>query len=156
MSEAIKAILQSQWNLSLLTRLGIGRDGEVYFTDRSTAVKIFTVEETFARELKAYEKLSSLSIRKVAGHTVPQFMRASSDLKAIEMTVVQPPFLLDFASAYPTNQVPDFPEEVWQNWHEQKQEEFGDRWLDVQFVLSEFTRLTGLVILDTNSGNIRF
>ena len=156
MSEAIKAILQTQWSLSLDTPLGSGRDGDVYVSHRNTAVKIFTAEETFARELKAYEKLSRLSIRKVAGHAVPQLMRASLELKAIEMTLVKPPFLLDFASAYPTSQVPDFPEDVWQDWHQQKQEEFGDRWPDVQFVLSEFTRLTGLVILDTNCGNIRF
>jgi hypothetical protein len=59
---------------------------------------------------------------------------------------------------YLTDEVeaPDFSEEVWVQWREQKQEEFGDRWSDVDFVLAELTRLTGLVMLDVNPGNIKF
>jgi hypothetical protein len=156
MSEAIKVALHSQWNLSLTSLLGSGRDGEVYLTNHNTAIKLFIEEESFSRELVAYERLAVLSIVKVAGHAVPKFLRAQPNLRAIEMSVVAPPFLLDFASAYFTADVPDFSEEVWEEWRQQKQEEFGDRWPDVQFVLSEFQRLTGLVILDTNPGNIRF
>jgi hypothetical protein len=72
------------------------------------------------------------------------------------MTVVQPPFLLDFVSAYPADEVPDFPDEAWSQWREEKREQFGQDWPRVELVLSEFTRVTGFVLLDVNPGNIRF
>jgi hypothetical protein len=137
-------------------RLGFGRDGEVYSTDRNTAVKFFTVVETFSRERRAYEILAENQISHVAGHAVPEMIRVDESLMAIEMTIVQPPFLLDFALAYAESEAPHFPEEVWEDWRQQKSEEFGSRWPDVEFILSEFHRLTGLVLLDTNLGNIQW
>jgi hypothetical protein len=156
MSEAIRTAFQLRHGVQLLARLGSGRDGEVYLTDRNTAVKFFTVVENYLRERSAYERLARPSIELVAGHAVPLLLRADNELRAIEMKVVQPPFLLDFASAYDEADVPDFPDEVWEEWLEQKREEFGERWADVDAVLAEFTRLTGLVMLDVNPGNVRF
>ena len=136
--------------------LGSGRDGEVYLTDRNSAVKFFTIEENYFRERAAYERLSRLLITQVAGHAVPLLLQAIDEFLAIEMTVVRPPFLLDFASAYDEMEAPDFSEEVWVEWREQKREEFGDRWSNVDSVLAELTRLTGLVMLNVNPGNIKF
>ncbi len=156
MSEAIKAAFQLRYGIQLLARLGSGRDGEVYLTDRNTAVKFLTGVDNYFRERSAYERMARLSIEIVAGHAVPLLLGADDELRAIEMKVVRPPFLLDFASAYDELDAPDFSEEVWEQWREQKQEEFGERWADVDAVLAEFTRLTGLVILDVNPGNVRF
>jgi hypothetical protein len=136
--------------------LGTGRDGEVYATNNNTAVKFFTLRESYAREAQAYRVLTRLKIEEIAGHTVPRFVRADDELMAIEMGVVWPPFLLDFASAYPANSAPEFSEEVMEQWRAEKIEQFGDRWSDVEVILSQFRRQTGFVLLDVNPGNIRF
>ena len=156
MSESIKNALEQLWGVRFGPRLGFGRDGDVYLTDRNTAVKIFIANESFSRELQAYQVLTRLQIVRVAGHEVPQLLRFDESMMAIEMTVARPPFLLDFASAYPLPAVPDFPDDVWEDWRRQKQEEFGARWPDVEFILSEFQRLTDLKLLDVNPGNVRF
>jgi hypothetical protein len=156
MSEAIKILLEERWDIRLKHVLGSGRDGDVYSTDRSTAVKIFTVGESYSREVRAYERLSKLGIDQVRGHEVPEFYRAEREFMAIEMTVVSPPFLLDFASAYLVAEAPDFPEEVWDEWRREKSGAFGDRWEEVELILAEFQRVSGMVLLDVNPGNVRF
>ncbi len=156
MSEVIRTAFAARRGVQLLTRLGTGRDGDVYLTDHNTAVKFFTTRENYSRERVAYERLAQLLISHVAGHVVPMFLHADEELLAIEMTVVKPPFLLDFASAYDEAEVPDFPDEVWDEWRQSKQELFDERWNEVDAVLAEFTRLTGFVLLDINPGNIRF
>ncbi len=156
MSEAMRVAFELRHGVRLRARLGLGRDGEVYLTDRNSAVKFFTITDNYSRERSAYERLLRLAVTDVAGHAVPLLLQAVDEFLAIEMTVVRPPFLLDFASAYDELEAPDFSEEVWVQWREQKQEEFGDRWSDVDFVLAELTRLTGLVMLDVNPGNVKF
>jgi hypothetical protein len=87
----------------------------------------FSGREVYARERDAYLLLHAAGITSIAGHKIPHFIRADDDLLAIEMTIVKPPFLLDFASAYPELEAPDFPEEIWENWRAEKAEQFGDR-----------------------------
>jgi len=71
------------------------------------------------------------------------------------MTLVQPPFLLDFASAYLDNDGPDFPSEVMDEWLARKSEEFGPNWGRVPGVLAALHRL-GIVLTDIHPGNIDF
>jgi len=137
-------------------RLGFGRDGDVYSSNRTTAVKLFIDAGCFSRELRAYQVLAANQITRIGGHWVPQLRQFDEELMAIEMSIVKPPFLLDFASAYPSHEAPDFPEEVWEEWRQQKSEEFGRRWAEVEFILSEFRRLTGMTLLDVNPGNVKF
>jgi hypothetical protein len=87
---------------------------------------------------------------------VPNLIRADDELMAIEITIVEPPFLLDFVSAYPVKTAPQFSDEVWEHWYAEKSEQFGDNWPQVELVLAEFKRLTGFVLLYVNPGNIRF
>jgi hypothetical protein len=67
MSKSIKSALELLWGLRLSSRLGLGRDGDVYLTDRNTAVKIFIANETFSREVEAYQILTRLQIARVTG-----------------------------------------------------------------------------------------
>src|SRR5688500_10804785 len=108
--------------------LGFGRDGTVMYTDRDTAVKLFDQEDTYRRERDAYLLLQAQQCVNVLAHRVPDLIRYDDELRAIEMTIVEPPFLLDFASAYPEHEAPDFPDDVWEDWRAQKAEQFGDRW----------------------------
>ena len=154
--DSIKVAFESRYGVRLCTRLGFGRDGDVYLTDRNTAVKFFKLKDGFLREREVYEVLARLRIEQIAGHAVPEMLNADEAILALEMTVVQAPFLLDFVSAYPIAEAPDFSEEVWEHWQEEKCEQFEDRWPQAQYVMAEFQRLTGFVLLDVNAGNIGF
>jgi hypothetical protein len=82
---------------------GPGQDGRVVRSDRMTAVKFFDLAERFARERLVYEMLQSSQTVEIAGHAIPELIRADADLLAIEISIVERPFLLDFAGAkWPT------------------------------------------------------
>lgn len=70
------------------------------------------------------------------------------------MTIVSPPFVLDFAGAY-LDQRPDYPEEVLAEWQAEKAEQFGDRWKTVRLVISSFVPF-GIYLADVKPGNIEF
>jgi hypothetical protein len=72
------------------------------------------------------------------------------------MTVVRPQYFLDFASAFPEYDVPDFPPDVWDEWFGEKAEQFGDQWPQVLRLREELSDLLGVVLLDLNPGNITF
>ena len=69
---------------------------------------------------------------------------------AIEMTIVMPPFVVDFASASLDVSI-EFSEEIWADWERTKQEQFGLQWETVQAILIELSHM-----LDPSSSNIRF
>jgi hypothetical protein len=76
------------------------------------------------------------------------------EFRALEMTIVRKPFLLDFADAL-LDQTPDFSEDVLQQWEEDRAEIFGERWQEVTQVLAAL-RASGIYLLDINPGNISF
>lgn len=126
------------------------------YTDRATAVKLFDHPDRYLRERDVYLLLGAKAITEILGHRVPELIRHDDELLAIEMEIVEPPYILDFASAYPEDQVPDFPPEVWEEWESERAEQFGARWPQVQRLLDEFRRLLGVVLTDVNPGNITF
>ena len=70
------------------------------------------------------------------------------------MTIVRPPFLLDFADAL-LDEAPDFSEDVLRQWEEDKAEIFGEKWPEVTRVLTALQTL-GIHLLDINPRNICF
>ena len=70
------------------------------------------------------------------------------------MAFVMPPFLLDFASAWLDTR-PEFSDEVWEDWRRKNEEQFGDRWPEVQLILANFEG-RGIYMLDPSPNNIRF
>lgn len=101
-------------------KLGEGKDGIVFQTSAATAIKIFNRAETFVRERDCYLRLTETSVRKIMGFAVPQLINANEQLLVVEISIVRPPFLLDFASAY-LDDPPEFPEDVLEEWRIQKQ-----------------------------------
>jgi hypothetical protein len=85
---------------------------------------------------------------------VPQLLRIDQEFRAIEMTIVRPPFLLDFADAV-LDEPPDFSEDVLRQWEEDKAEIFGERWPEVTRILAALQTF-GVYLLDINPGNISF
>jgi hypothetical protein len=140
--------------------LGSGIHGLVYLIQGNTALggtalKVFQVREFFERELSVYERLRAAQIREILGFSVPQLIGADNELLALEMTVVERPYVLDFAGAYLDNDAPWFEDEKWETWETDKREKFGARWAEVQAVLAALEEY-GIHLLDVNPGNVAF
>jgi hypothetical protein len=80
-------------------------------------------------------------------------IRADGELLVLEMTVVERPYLLDFAGAYLDEATPQFDDEVWETWEADKREKFGERWSEVKAVLAALEDY-GIYMLDVNPGNV--
>src|SRR2546429_246191 len=87
-------------NITHMTLLGQGEDGSVWETSRHSAPKIHLTKESYSPELKAYIRLRQRIINWIAGFSVPVLLNSDDELLALEMTIVSPPYLLDFASAH--------------------------------------------------------
>jgi hypothetical protein len=70
------------------------------------------------------------------------------------MEVVSRPFVLDFAGAY-LDKPPDYSDEVLADWRSEKQEQFGERWSDVELILSSLQRY-GIYVADVSPSNVSF
>jgi hypothetical protein len=150
----------SRNRLAVREILGAGIHGQVWVLHGAaalggTALKVYFAEEFYRRELAAYERLKEAGVRKLLGFAVPQMIRADDELLALEMTVVERPFILDFAGAYLDGEGPQFDDEVWATWEADKREKFGDRWPEVKAVLAALDEF-GIQMLDVNPGNVAF
>jgi hypothetical protein len=140
-------------------RLGFGIHGIVLVLNceskaAATALKILGASGPYKRERDAYRRLSEARITKVNGFHVPQLLKWDDELLGIEMTVVTPPFALDFAAAY-LDFPPSFSSEVWEEWTRKNGEQFGRDWPEAQAILTEFENL-GVHMLDPSPSNLRF
>jgi hypothetical protein len=145
--------------LDLAEKLGSGKDGIVLAAKHKSkpadvAIKVLRLEEPYWREKRTYQRLGMLAVTTVQGFNVPELIAFDDGLLTLEMTIVRRPFVLDFASAY-LDRRPEFPEDVWATWEEEKKEQFEARWRAVQEVLAAFERL-GIYLLDVSPGNIGF
>src|SRR3982751_1234619 len=77
----------------LHSRLGFGKDGSVWETDRDTAVKVFRTPEPVVREWAAYKRLGEQGVVNIAGFNVPQLVGVDERLRVVEMTIVIRPFV---------------------------------------------------------------
>ena len=81
-------------------------------------------------------------------------MNSDDELFVLEMEIVSPPFVLDFAAAY-LDRPPDFPAELMNEWELEKQEQFEERWPIVKDLIYSF-RQYGIYLSDVKPGNITF
>ena len=153
----------SDRNYAQDTCLGVGTQGSVFTANVPSqqdgrydqiAVKFHDRKIAYNHELGVYLRLKDLDIDSVCGHRIPILIDYDDDLLAIEMTIVSPPFCLDFGGAY-LDRVPDYSPEVWADWEEQKSEVFESDWPVVQEILATFASF-GVYIADINPGNIKF
>ena len=138
----------------LQQELGFGYDGIVFSTNFQSAIKALRYQPLYERERDIYVRLQENGVSRIAGFKVPKLMRADDELWVIEMEIVSPPFVLDFAGAY-LDRAPDFPDEVMAEWRAEKREQFGTNWPIVQDVMREFRKL-GIHLADVKPGNITF
>lgn len=89
----------------------------------------------------------------ILGLNIPTLIDSHPDLMVIEMTSVQPPFLLDFASVL--FEPPDFESGIYAGWHDRMQFRFGG---NTWFVVAVYNALAamGLYYMDMHRGNLNF
>ncbi|CAN5536159.1 hypothetical protein BH09PLA1_BH09PLA1_07800 [soil metagenome] len=146
------------YSVHFVDALGDGKDGQVLQTAHGQAVKFFLHPEVYRREVRAYKLLKARGIDEVNGFHVPELIRHDDSLLAIEMTIVRPPFILDFASAYTVqeNARLGFDDDVLQEREAHWKEIFAERWPLVEATCVAFTQATGLILLDLSLNNIKF
>jgi hypothetical protein len=146
--------------LHLAERLGFGIHGIVHAVGSNpqlpptSAVKAHSNRDAFQRERDIYRRLLADGVREVLGFNVPRLVRTDDDLMIVEMTIVTRPFVLDFAGAY-MDAVPEFSDEIWDSWLEEKREQFGELWPKAQNVLAALEAL-GIHMVDVSPSNIAF
>lgn len=119
-------------------------------------MKFFDRVDRFSRELEVYHVLRTKRIHLIDGDNVPELIRSEEDLRVIEMSIVERPFILDFAGAIRSREVPDFEQHVIEEHIEHIRDLFGNRWADALHVAEVFRQTTGFVLLDIHPGNIAF
>ncbi len=76
------------------------------------------------------------------------------ELLALEMSIVSPPFILDFAGAYLDQKSP-FDNEQLQEWEAERVEIFAKRWPEVRRAYYMFQSF-GILLNDLKPGNVSF
>lgn len=140
-------------------RLGFGIHGIVFVVESKakpgrSAVKFHEDSESYHREKSVYQRLGEHGLTEIRGFHVPQFLSFDDEFRAIEMTIVKPPFVLDFAGAW-LDRPPAFPAETMVEWQKEKQEQFGKRWNTVEELMRAFHELE-IYLLDVSPNNIAF
>lgn len=137
---------------NVLAPLGAGYDGTVFSTDANTAIKVFGYEKLYQRERDVYLRLKEYQLCEVCGCRIPRLVDFDDDLSIVEMAIVQPPFVLDFAGAY-LDTPPAFPDDVMEAWYEEKAEQFEDDWPLIQSIMATLSGY-GIHLADVKPGNI--
>jgi hypothetical protein len=144
--------LAGSFGMSLARQFGFGYDGMVFKTDAGTAIKGFKHKELCCNERDVYLRLHELDLFEVCGASIPHIFSNDDNLWCIEMEIVAPPFVLDFAGAY-LDARPEFPEDVMAAWTAEKQEQYGEDWAWVQDIMRELAGV-GVHLADVKPGNI--
>lgn len=138
--------------LSIVKQLGGGFDGIVYKTNQSTAIKALNKHLLYQQELAVYLRLREKNVRNVKGFQVPSLIDYDDGLAVIEMSVVMPPYVLDFAGARLDHRGP-FSEEQIAEWKAEKQEQFESDWPAVKSMLWAFEAI-GIYLNDVHPRNV--
>lgn len=116
------------------------------------ALKLHTREPPYLREKDTYERLADLKLTSIGGCDVPRAVHFDDQFLAMELTIVEPPFLLDFGGAW-LDEAPEFASNIMDEWVELKKEQFEPNWRIVESILREL-RIHGIHLLDIHPANI--
>lgn len=132
--------------------LGGGFDGLVLATDQGTAIKTLNNAQLYRQELAVYRHLKEKLVTNVHGFQVPTLVANDDALSVIEMTIVSPPFVVDFACAR-LHMRNDFGDEIIAEWRREKQEIFESDWPRVNRLIWAFEQL-GVFLSDVHPRNV--
>jgi len=136
-------------------RLGHGSDGSVWKTSRNSAVKAVANQPNYANELECYRRLRDAAVSHLLGFDIPVLEGFDDKLQVIEMTIVQPPYLLDFVGKVYLDAPPPYWDDMQlrTNAYQEWKERFDSRWEDVARVLGMLEKY-GIYYVDPRPGNI--
>ena len=86
-------------NIQLHNLLGYGNDGAVWETNENTAIKVLMRQDSYDRELAAYIRLQERKVISIGNYSIPELLGFDDTRLVIEMSVVSPPFVIDFAKS---------------------------------------------------------
>lgn len=138
-----------------LKLLGGGIEGFVFSIGGITAVKAFEHRPMYQSELAAYQRLRDVGIEHICGLHVPVLVNLDDRLMVIEMSIVDPPFLLDFAQTT-LDHPRDFSEDVMTDWWNRVAEMFGERFEDAREVFYALQDEAGIYYYDLAPRNVNF
>lgn len=146
---------QHQLKFNVKGKLGEGTDGTVWATSNNSVIKVIEREKTFLTEFGCYQRLMERRVRDVDGLAVPRLIECSRKLQIIEMTLVQPPFLLDFGKAYIDEPAPYTPEQL-DEWRRQWRQFFPKSDIPRVHKVLRILKGYGIDYVDPKPWNIRF
>ena len=136
--------------------LGQGKDGRVWITSGGHAIKAHERSESYRAERNAYMRFRDVGLDEVNGFAVPSLVAFDDALLVIEMTVVPPPFVVDFASVT-LDFDPELIEDEGHTLADLVRDRFGDdRAADVLGVVDELVVRAGAYLSDLHPHNIKF
>ena len=114
-------------------------------------IKVCRHANLFERELAVYQRLSLLGLHQLQGFRIPSLLDQDAEQWFLELSLISPPFILDFAAASLGKQPAEMESTEWIG---EKQRLFGPDWSEVQRRLDGL-RLYGIHFPDMHLGNIR-
>lgn len=136
--------------------LGAGIDGCVWRTSRPSALKLCEREKSYLEEVECYRRLKVPGIRRIQEFAVPTLVDFEDPLQALEISIVSPPFLLDFGKVYLDSPPPYWNDtQIMADWHAEGLETFGHRWPKVMSLIGSLQQY-GIWYVDPKPGNIMF
>ena len=95
----------------VVKQLGWGWDGAVIQSDIMSAMKGFRYRKQYDRERDVYLRLRERDITHMLECSVPSLVDYDDALMVVEMGIVFPPYVIDFAGAR-LDSPPDFSDEI--------------------------------------------
>uniref|UniRef100_A0A7C2K1V4 Protein kinase domain-containing protein n=1 Tax=Schlesneria paludicola TaxID=360056 RepID=A0A7C2K1V4_9PLAN len=138
--------------LTIEKPLGGGFDGIVLGTSHRTAIKSLVHPILYRQERDVYLRLQELNLSNLREFEIPRLVDLDDTLQVIEMMIVSPPFVLDFAGAK-LDRKPQFEPEIMEEWRREKAEQFEDDWQEVQRLIWAFERFV-VYLSDVHPGNV--
>ena len=141
----------------LREQLGFGIHGGVWVVDTSGfpgqfALKVFQHEVFHRRERDAYLRLRERGVTRICGCDVPILIDSDDEAWVILMTVVERPFVLDFAGSR-LDTPEDFPEPILREFLAEKEDQFGADWPKAKEIVAELETY-GIYLTDISPSNI--
>jgi hypothetical protein len=136
--------------------LGGGTDGDVWSTDRKTAIKSLKEIGGYYNERDTYLRLQEYGVtRQLNGFWIPELHGYDDELRVVEMDLMQqPPYIIDFAKVR-IDRPPEFSDDVLEEQDRRGRERFEHNWPKVLSLLAALESFQ-IYYLDPQPGNITF
>lgn len=133
---------------------GCGEEGYVWpIEDGISAIKVFNLRKNYDNELGCYRILKAHDISEIHGFNVPQLLAASDELLVIEMTIVKPPYILDFGKSSLYFK-PEYPSDATAHYEAKLEETFGEFLPQVELAFA-FLEGLGIFYIDASGNNVK-